>query len=181
MLTPNMSFQPTPPAPLAPFGARVGAAELRHWATGRVISKKRFQSKLKEYFCEYSGGWLYNYLDDFYHCESYTISSRAKLQTLITKTGRIILEMGSSYPLLAFTNGIAGWRRVDQRYRHSPVELHDTEDLLSLLNHHIYYRVRKEDNYHITDCDFGWVTVFCHHGDWHFFAPQAQITKAKEA
>ncbi|MBA3964136.1 MAG: hypothetical protein H0X40_19870 [Chthoniobacterales bacterium] len=91
--------------------------------------------------------------------------------------------MGSRYPLFAFPDGLAGWRGAPKNHRHSPIALPDPESLSEVLREHIYFRdpKRYEDNYHVTDAAFCWIAVFCHHGDWHFFASPELIARAKVA
>lgn len=147
----------------------------------KFTNKKVFGARLRSRFPDYEEGWLYNYLESAFGCEPYTISSRAKLDTLITKTKRIAATLGGGYPLIAFPNGMAGWRGVPTNRRLSPVQISSPDDLSELLRSHIYFRDPKrfEDNYHITDASFSWIAIFCHHGDWHLYAPSASISIAK--
>lgn len=149
----------------------------------KFLNKANFEAKLRRRFPDHCDGWLYNCLEQAFGCEAYTISARAKLDTLITKTQRIVLALHSIYPLCAFPNGVAGWRGVPQNRRRSPVELPDAEQLSQLLRDHLYFRDpgRHIDNYHVTDQHFRWIAVFCHHDDWHFYAPPHYIARAKNA
>lgn len=147
----------------------------------KFTNKKIFDATLRTRFPDHGGGWLYNCLEDAFDCDAYTISSRANLETLIKKTQRIASTLGTHYPLIAFPNGTAGWRPVPKNRRQSPIQLSSPDDLSELLRCHVYFRdpKRYEDNYHITDHAFSWIAVFCHHGDWHFFAPPDSIEAAK--
>lgn len=149
----------------------------------KYLNKKSFEATLRHRFPDHGGGWLCNCLEEVFRCDSYTISSRAKLDTLIAKTQRIASALGSRYPLIAFPNGCAGWRAVPKNRRQSPIELSSPDDISELIRRHIYFRDpdRYEDNYHIADSSFRWIAVFCHHGDWHFFASPASIATAKSA
>ena len=149
----------------------------------KYLNKKSFEATLRHRFPDHGGGWLCNCLEEVFRCDSYTISSRAKLDTLIAKTQRIASALGSRYPLIAFPNGCAGWRAVPKNRRQSPIELSSPDDISELIRSHIYFRDLEsyEDNYHIADSSFRWIAVFCHHGDWHFFASPASIATAKSA
>jgi hypothetical protein len=149
----------------------------------KFLKKRDFQDKLLERFPDHGDGWLYNCLEEHFQCGCYTISARAKLDTLVAKTLKVASTLSSRYPLVSFPNGCAGWRGVAKNRRQSPVELSSPQELSQLLREHIYFRdpKRYEDNYHITDDAFRWVVVFCHHGDWHFFAPSKSVAKVKNA
>lgn len=97
-------------------------------------NKKTFEETLHHRFPNHGGGWLYHRLDDAFRCEVYTTSSRAKLDTLITKTQRIAAAHGSRYPLIAFPDGCAGWRAVAENRRQSPLERCSLDDISELLD-----------------------------------------------
>ena len=150
----------------------------------KFLKKAAFESKLYRRFPEDRDGWFYNVLREAYGCKcSYTISARAKLESLIAKTCRIIMALNSSYPIYAFPDLAAGWRAFPKNRRWSPVELADPAELANLLREHIYFRhpQNRIDNYHIADSNFRWIAVFCHHDDWHFFASPQLVALAKKA
>jgi hypothetical protein len=149
----------------------------------KFLNKRPFHAKLSARFPEPDGGWLYNGFTEVYGNNCYTISARAKLDTLVRKTLNIPSVLGSQYPLFAFPDAGAGWKGFHQRYRWSPIELSDEADLSRLLHKHLYFREpgqrRHEDNYHITDSSFLWVAVFCHHDNWHFFSSPKATMKVR--
>ena len=147
----------------------------------KFINKAKFLARVHERFHPESESWLYNYFPSVFRSHSYAISSRAKVETLIKKTQKLVPALGSNYPLYAFPDGIAGWRDTPKNRRLSPIELSDQEELRDTIENRIYFRdpKRREDNYHITDADFRWVVVFTHHGDWHLYAPPALLVIAK--
>jgi hypothetical protein len=148
----------------------------------KFINKSEFWSQLKKHYPEYKGGWFYNCLEDAFGCPSLDISNRAKLETLIKKTNSIPLILGSSYPLLAFPNGNAGWKNLSSSRSQSPISVSDENELADLITKHIYFRDanRYEDNYHITNQEFEWFAVFCHHGDWHLFTSKKIMQKIRK-
>jgi hypothetical protein len=147
----------------------------------KFINKSEFWSQLKKRYPDYKGGWFYNCLEDALGCKSLDISNRAKPATLIKRTQLILNILGSSYPLLAFPNGNAGWKNLSSSRSQSPIRVSDQDELTNLIANHIYFRdaTRREDNYHITNQEFEWFVVFCHHGDWHFFSSKKAMQKIR--
>ncbi len=147
----------------------------------KFINKSEFWSQLKKHYPDHKGGWFNNCLEHAFRCPSLDISNRAKLETLIKRTQLIPNILGTSYPLIAFSNGNAGWKNLATSRPQSPIRISDQNELANLVKKHMYFRDARgyEDNYHITDQGFEWFVVFCHHGDWHFFSSKKTMQKIR--
>jgi hypothetical protein len=152
----------------------------------KFLKRSPFEAELRRQYPEsQDDGWFYNSVGAEYRYKfPYTLSARVKLDTLIAKTCRIVTALDSQYPVYAFPdNFAAGWREFPKSRRRSPLAIANEGELADLIRNHICFRhpQRLCDNYHITDAGFRWFVIFCHHDDWHFFAPPPLVALAKKA
>lgn len=152
----------------------------------KYIDKKIFWNKLKQKFSIRPNEFFYNSLDEYFNCKGYTISRTAKLDTLIKRTLQIPKILGNKYPLVIFNNECSGWKGI-KKYKYLPIEIGSSKELKEILRNRIYFREeydkfgeRYDNNYHITNKDFEWFIIFCHHDDWHFYAKPSLVTKIKD-
>lgn len=149
----------------------------------KYLNKATFGSQLKRRYPDHNGGWFYNGLEDAFGCPCLNVSPNVKLETLIKRTQTMPLILGSSFPLIAFPNGGAGWRGTNRNRKQSPILIEDSKELGELLRARIYFRDAKryEDNYHVASSDLNWFVVFCHHGDLHVFADARSLRRVRAA
>ncbi len=147
----------------------------------KYLKKNAFWSKLKRKYPANDMGWFCNSLLDAFPPPGVEISARAKIDTLITRTQVVPIVLNANFPLIAFPNGIAGWKNVTSNRKFSPVEILDPSELAQLIQRKMYFRDAKgfEDDYYITNGKLNWFVVFRHHGDWRFFGSQAATRKLK--
>ena len=152
----------------------------------RYLKKAKFGAELERRYPSYIAGWFGDCLLDIPNWSYIDISARAKVETLIRRTQAIPRILGDSYPLIGFPNGVirchvAGWKNVPSNRKHSPIEISDPDELAQLIVTRMHFRDPKgfEDNYYITNQKCEWFALFCHHGDWHFFAPKRTVQRVK--
>jgi len=147
----------------------------------KYLNSDEFFNRLFERYKTNRNGWFYNNLPEVFGCEPYTIPANIALDLLVAKCIRIIDILEESYPLYVFNEGPDGWKHLKDNDS-SPLQVNDAEELQDILQNHIYFQHPDgcNDNYSITNQNLDWFIVFCHHADWHFYAPTEMIDKVKK-
>lgn len=146
----------------------------------KYLNRKEFFKELNKKIPHSTGGWFYNNFEDYLGRKSYDLSEKISLDTLIKRTIKIPEILNSSYPLYIFNDHVAGWKH-SKKFKYSPIVVDEPEILENILRNKNFFRdpERYEDNYYITNKQFDWFVIFCHHSDWHFSAKPNVVKKIK--
>jgi len=145
----------------------------------RYLNKKIIWESLHRQFPKSDGNWFYDRISEVTGWQNVNVAQVVSLTDLIEMTLDVIHYSKVVYPLIVFPEKcLAGWKegRIERR-RTSPVEVDRDNDLIELLKFNIHFRSQEGyvDNYYVTNPNYDWFVVFCHHNDWHFWGSSSQV------
>lgn len=144
----------------------------------RFLPTRNFFKALRLAYPGPTEGYFWDALSELPH---FVIGERVSRRRINVAALELIRMRRAKPPFYIFTDCLAGWRGVAERRRKAPAEFASVAEALDAITNHSHFRggTSYADNYYLTDAEFSWFIVFCHHNDVHVMLHERAV-KAKE-
>lgn len=136
----------------------------------QFVPSRPFFRALRSAYASKSEGYFWDALGAL---QEFVIGARVSRKRVEAAARTFVATTRSKPPYFIFTDRLAGWADVPERWRKSPAAFQSLDDVVNAIRRHSHFRggTAYADNYYLTDSAFTWFFVFCHHDDVHVILP----------